>query len=372
MDGSIPPDAGMGGTWLAVYFSYAAAALAVVLSCLLVRTAFGASPVYLARTRCYELPPVRLVFHAVHLGVWLAFVTALWIVARHGWAYYQTSADHHGLTALAATGTGVLTGALGWATFVGLIRVSDNRPPTVAVSGVETSEGIDPHRLANLGREQFPQMVAYGHTAGLWGRGVLLAAGFGCAAFVIAASTAWGRENGLHGTGLTAVQQVRTVLPAAPRHWAIVVGLSAALGLGLLLFSNATYTLLRFPTTLFVAAGLSALGWSCAALLDSPDEQLGVIVGGLGLAFAVRWTADLRRALQFTRARNVSQPIAGRLSREIPYLATLTSRRDCSLATLDEDELRDRISDGCRNVEEASLLVTRNLARFLSLEALTE
>jgi len=149
------PDAGTTNPWLAVYLIYAVAALGVGLACLFIRVVYGASPAYLARTRCYELPPLRILFHAFHVGVWLAFVAAWGIVLRYGWAYYETSANPYGLTALAAAGGGLGMGLLGWGTFVALVRIRNNRPPTVAVKGIETVEGIDSHRLANLGREQF-------------------------------------------------------------------------------------------------------------------------------------------------------------------------------------------------------------------------
>jgi hypothetical protein len=168
---------------------------------------------------------------------------------------------------------------------------------------VETEEGIDLYRLANLGREQFPEMLAYGHTSGLWVRGVLMLSGFACLAFVIAAATDWGRANGLHAAGIDGVRQARGMLPLAPGHWAVVAGVSAGLGLLLLLFFNHTYTLVRFPQTLLAAGGLAVVGWSCAALLDTTDEHLGLIAGGLGLAFAVRWVNDLSRAARFTPTR---------------------------------------------------------------------
>ncbi len=353
--------------WLDIYLIYATATLGITLWCLLVRSAFGASPFYLARTRCYELPPLRLIFHAVHIGIWLAFAAAFVVTAQYGWAYYTTSGNQHGTAALAAAGTGVLASLAGWVAFRLLIHVPDNRPPAVAVRGVETVEGIDLYRLANLGREQFPEMLAYGHTCGLWVRGVLMMAGFACLAFVIAAATDWGRENGLHGAGIDCVRQAKGLLLPVPAHQTVVAGASAGLGLLLLLFFNHTYTLIRFPQTLLAVGGLAVVGWACAALLNATDEHLGVMVGGLGLAFAVRWASDLSRAARFTRVRSVSQPIAGRIADEAPVLSGLKSRPDCRLRPLDEAELRDRITRGCRNVEKASLFVTRNLACFLAL-----
>jgi len=360
-------DTGPLGPWADLYSIYTVASLVVLLSCLFVRVAFGASPAYLARTRCYELPPARLLFHTVHAGVWLAFLTAAVLTVRHGWAYYQTSADPHGTAALAAAGAAVVLGGVGWVAFLGLIHIPDNRPPAAAVRGVTTTEGIDRHRLANLGREQFPQMLAYGHTAGCWVRGLLVLAGFACLAVVVAAGTDWGRQSGLYAAGTDIIRVTRGALPPVPEHWGVAAGLTAGLGLALLLLSNPTYTLLRFPQTLAVGAVLAAVGWAAAAVVGAPDDRLGVLAGGLGLAFGARWVNDLYRAFGFKRILDVTEPIARRLADEVPDLDAMRTRPDCRLDTLDAAALRERITDGCRNVEEAGPLVTRNLARFLDL-----
>lgn len=350
-----------------VYTLYAVAALVVLLVSLFVRFAFGASPSFLARTRCHELPPVRLLFHIVHAGLWLAVLAAAFLTLRHGWANYQTSADPHLWTALTAGGSALVLGLAGWAALRFLILIPKNRPPTVDVRHVTTEQGIDPQRMTNLGREQFPQMLAFGHTAGCWVRGVLMVFGFVGVAVVVAAATDWGKEIGLYAAGTEGIRAVRGVVPAVPTAWAVFAGVSAALGMALLLISNGTYTLLRFPRTLVVGALLAVVGWASAAVIGATDDHLGVLAGGLGLAFAVRWAHDLSRAARFKRTQRVTEPIARRLADEVPDLDAMRTRKDCQLDPLDEAELRDRITAGCRNVEEAGPLVTRNLARFLSL-----
>lgn len=352
---------------LDIYYIYATVAISVTFWCVLVRSYFGASPAYLARTRCYELLPVRSIFHAIHIGTWLCFATALFLSLRYGWSYYETSDNEYKTVTLVAFGIMVLAGLTGSAVFLFVVQIPNNRPPAVQVHGVETAEGVDPTYLAKLGQEQFPEMLAYGHTLGLWVRGILMLGGFSCLAFTIVAFTDWGRTNGLYSTGIDGIRQVKEILPLVPYHWAIVGEVSAVLGMLLLLFFNHTYTLVRFPQTLLAAGALAVVGWSCAALLDTSDEHLGLIAGGIGLALAVRWGHDLSRAARFTKVTNVSQPIADRIGDQVPYLNTMKSRPDCQLTPLDNVELRERISHGCRNLEEASPLVTRNVARFLSL-----
>jgi hypothetical protein len=353
--------------WADVFVLYAAAAAWVVLSSVAVRLLAGAPVRELVRTRGYELPAVRLVFHAAHAFAWLGCLAAAGLAVRHGWAYSETSAPAHGVVALVAVGSAVAAGLLAALVHAALIRIPDNRPPTVAVTGVRTTEGINRRRLAGLGREQFPQMLAYGHTAGLSVRGGLIAAAVVVAGFAAVAATDWGREHGLQAAGLDAVRVVRAELPPVPPAFAVVAGVSAGLGLVLLLTHNAAYTLLRFPTTLPVGAGLSATMWAAAATLNLADGPLGLLAAGLGVLFAVRWADDLGRAARFRRTRQVTEPIARAVAAAVPGLGSLKHRPDCRIDPLDEPELRERIRQGCRNVEAADPLVTRNLGRFLSL-----
>lgn len=364
---STPFNIGMQGPWADVYLLFAQTSLGVLLICLFVRTVLGASPFFLARTRCYEIPPLRLAFHSLHIVLKLVLAGAAWITIQHAWVYFETKNDTHGVVALTAGGAGLLTLLLCKAVFICLIRIADNPPPAVTVRNVETSEGINSFYLENLGREQFPQMLAYGHTGGLWVRSILMLAGFACFIFVIMAATEWGEENGLYAFGIDAVKKVKAIVPPVTTQWAIATGISATLGLILVLFTNRTYTLLRFPTSLLAGGALAGTVWACAAILGSTDEHLGITAGGFGLAFAIRWAKDLSRASWFTRVRNVSVPIGKRIALAFPDLNTLKSRSDCRLTALNEGELCERISHGCRNAEEAGILVTRNFGRFLSL-----
>jgi len=65
-------------------------------------------------------------------------------------------------------------------------------------------------------------------------------AGFACFIFVIMAATEWGQENGLYAFGIDAVQKVKGIVPPVTTQWAIATGISATLGLILVLFTNRT------------------------------------------------------------------------------------------------------------------------------------
>lgn len=350
-----------------VYLIYLSIAGAISAWCLLLRLMIGASPIFLMRTRFYEVPPLRLLFHAAHLGIWLGFATATLIGVRYGWTYLESSNLEHVEVAIWAAIIAAVCWISGRIVCRWFISIPDNAAPAVSVRGVETVEGADLSRLATLGKEQFPEMLAYGCTGGLTARRVLAAVGSLAVVYVIAAATEWGRENGLYGAGIDLLRSARGMAPEVPPPWTFVAGVSSSLGLSLLLFGNSSYTLMRFPHTLIIASVFCVTSWQSAGMLGANDDQLGCLFGVIACAFVVRWMVDLNRASGFTRVRGVTVPISQRIAERVPGLAKIKHRDSCRLVMLDEQEIRERIARGCRNVEEASPLVTRNFSRFLSL-----
>jgi len=102
-------------------------------------------------------------------------------------------------------------------------------------------------------------------------------------------------------------------------------------------------------------------------LLQFPPESLLSAIGVLGVAWSFRFAFDLQRASRFVRLRDVTEPIRLSIEEVVDCLPALRRHPQTWLPALDDVELSERISRGCRNVEEADPLVTRNLARFLSL-----
>ena len=360
-------DQGYTQLWNDIFIIYAHGALAVFAGCLLARLACGASPLELIRTRFYEIPPIRFALFMAYLGLWAVVVVSGWHLAAHGLEYHKNQQEIHGKIALfaaAAMGAAFLVKRF---IYHHIIFIHNNEPPTVAVKKVKTSRGIGTGRFATLGKEQFPQMLAYGITGGLWARGILSLTAFSFAGLLIICMTDWGREQGWQYVVHSFIGSIRVEIPQLETEWVVTAGISAAICFWLLILFNFSYTLVRFSTSLLALIVMVSVVWITALIQQATDEQLCVLVGIGASACAVRWCHDLARASHFSQQRNVSVPIAAQLAESFPDLCTLKSRDDCRLNPLDESALSTRISQGCRNVEEASPLVTRNLARFLSL-----
>src|SRR5205807_2528609 len=85
--------------------------------------------------------------------------------------------------------------------------------------------------------------------------------------------------------------------------------------------------------------------------------------GAFTVAVVARLIADVRRSWRYDRMKKVYNPIADKLREHAPYLARLTQEPGFRLPALNVDALHRRISQGCKNVEERGLFVTRHLRR---------
>ncbi|NBV44804.1 MAG: hypothetical protein EBR86_04000 [Planctomycetia bacterium] len=351
----------------AVYLIEAVAAGLVLLSSLVVRRAHGATLGELFTTNFREIPPLRALIHFVHGMLWLAAVGLGLVALQHALAATGTSTAAHVPAALvlAAASAAAVAGARGaWHT---MVVVPPHDAIRVSVDGVECVPGIDPARVATLGQERFPQMIAFGATAGLWVRGVLAIVFLTIGVIALLAPTSGAEGTDVEARVASLIGSCRDAVPVLPPAWGIVCALTGGMVTGGLLCSNPGYAFFRFPVALAIGAASAALTWGGAAGAGIDDASLSILAGALGLGWAARMIGDLVVAARFTRARAVSQPIATRIAAAVPGLASLRTRSDCRLPALDERELCQRITAGCRNAEEASLLVTRSFARFLLL-----
>ncbi|HEY9703946.1 MAG TPA: hypothetical protein V6C58_15965, partial [Allocoleopsis sp.] len=77
--------------------------------------------------------------------------------------------------------------------------------------------------------------------------------------------------------------------------------------------------------------------------------------------------ADLILESSYKRMKQVYNPIATKIKEHTPYLDQILDAPHVKLGSLENELLINRISQGCKNVEERGIFVTRNFARFLDL-----
>lgn len=323
--------------------------------CVAARLTAGAPFAELVRTRFNEVPTIRGFFHFLRLTAWLAAGWFGLLALTYGFAFlgnwtfllFFTFA----WTAAASCGCVWLARRLQpW-----LLDVPDYAPE-VSVHGVDCVPGIDHDHLDRLGTERFPQMIAFGQVRGLWVRGALVVASL--LVFLL-----------LYQDSILAsvASAGRALAWPVPRFLALALVGPAGIILGALLLGNRTYNLVSFPVATYVTLGLGASAFLFILTLGAKNDEAFTVAFVLCVACAARWLADLWRAWNYHAERKVTVPIADEVARAVPRLADLNTRQDCRLPGLDQTELARRIGQGCRNVEEASFLVTRCFARFFSL-----
>lgn len=243
---------------LDIYLIYAVGASVVVMACLFLRLLSGASPWMLLRTRFYEIVPIRLIVRLTHLCLWGLAIASLLIALAQGWAYFYREQQQHLEAAVGAGVAWLSIVTITWVFYFLFVQIQNNSPPPVSVRRVTLGNRLDAHKLHQIGRQQFPQMVEFGFTGGLLVRRLLVAFVMALVAVAITAATEWGSESGLLGNCLNLIAQIRQTTSSIPASWQFVAGLSCGLAMILMFSNNLSYTLVSFPRSLLLLSLLAA------------------------------------------------------------------------------------------------------------------
>lgn len=344
---------------------YGFVSLVVIAVSLQVRMASGASVRELVTSRFYEIPALRTVIVSIGLSFWAAVVYAGCICVEQTWSWYDLAPPGSGQAAcVAALICGVFLGIAifywSFAVHVGAYR------PTPDILDADIQHGIEEGEIACLGHEQFPEKIRFGDDSCVTARKRLVSLGILLLVLAGASFTDWGYRYGLEAARLQTEHWLRNLIPELPDVATAFLITTLLLAAGMLLLFNRTYTVLRFPTTVLLAASLSiGLTVSCVAAGVSVEILRWAIVGSVA-AWTVRWGEDLSRASDFQRTTSLLRPVRENICSAVPFLRALSTYPDCRISVPEPAAIRLRVADGCRNVEEADPLVTPFLARFLS------
>lgn len=340
-------------------------ALVAVLS-LAQRVLSGARPAELLRTRFYEVAPLRALVHVVRWAFVGAAAVFAWRLLALGWRAAFGDGPPVRLERWAADAAGLVVGAGAayvWSRCV--VRIPDNAPPRVEVDDVAIEQGIGADALAALGSERFPNQIFERWRRALIARIVVTVVAWSAVGVLIADATgdAAGGRLGLRAAAAHAASWCASFADVR----AAAVALAIAVALAAILSTNRHYLLLRFPTVVALALVGSAAVVAALAAAGAGGDVLLVAAGACAAALGVRGIADLRAIARHRAFRRVFDGVAASIRDALPGLAALRDRPDCALAPLTRDDVADRITRGCRVVEEADPFVTRNIARFLRL-----
>ncbi|MBK8977371.1 MAG: hypothetical protein IPM29_15780 [Planctomycetes bacterium] len=323
------------------------------------------SPLTLLRTRCHEIVPVRGLVGVVHGVLWIGSVAAIVAALRSGWLAWQVYDRRHTLdrelavaAAVAVVAAVVLRGLRrGWRDRV--LHVDPGAPPAVRVRVDELVDRFPHDRLETLGAERFPNRVAPGWRAGMWGRALFA---------VLLGGVAWLAFAHADDRGVVAAVRgqlaVLWMLPAELHGVSFAVAYIGAALFAIALFTNRHYLLLPFGR-MQLAVGASALSPLAALAVHHGPTALLQGAGCAAGLWSLRMVADLRLALRYRRRARVYEPVSAAIAEQVPWLAKLHGDAGCELPALDLGALGERVTRGVKNIEEAGELVTRSFGRYM-------
>lgn len=134
-----------------------------------------------------------------------------------------------------------------------------------------------------------------------------------------------------------------------------------------MIFNNRDYTILTLNQSLFVKIGIVLLSIFCLTYLKFSFYTIAAIVTIIVSFYGLRMIADLFTEFRYTRNKRVYNTITEKIKEHTPYLNQISTDPEFKLDLLQKDELVDRISRGCKNLEERGVFVVRNFSRFLNL-----
>ena len=231
-------------------------------------------------------------------------------------------------------------------------------PPAVNFANGVTHSALAPEHMLRLGAERFPNHICPQRQRDRWIRfGVFLGC---CIGDLVLLSSVEGARSSARFTAEPMHGEMRGFI-------GMVLAYPSAVALVVLLLSNRDYTLVPFRLALLVQAGLGLLVFVGSAMVVSQPgsmHRIGMVVFGF---MAWRLAADLLREWRYGKMKRTLDPIVSDIRQQLPGFDSYTADPSFCQPALNSATLESRLAQGCRNVEEKGLLVTRHFARFFTI-----
>lgn len=328
----------------------------------------GASINELIETRFYEVFPVRIIFWTL-LGILgyglLVFLFAglsnIYNMIING-AYSSELAKKLLLNFL----FGSIFGLFFWFVKNCLLAIPNYHPIPVKNQGVTIRYGITPRLFKELGSERFPNEISTKNSQERIVRWIIFLVGLFCVGLVVFMLIK-NEEYSLKIDFKTPIIQSLSYDVSWQRIICYFLFLTVPTLIILLLFNNRDYTFIPFSNSLIIKSGFWIISILCLTLLNFSIYTVIITIALIMATYGFRAIADLKLESTYKRVKQVYNPIATTIKQHTPYLDQILDDPHLKLGSLENDLLINRISQGCRNVEERGIFVTRNFARFLNL-----
>lgn len=328
----------------------------------------GASINELIQTRFYEVFPVRIIFWTL-LGI-LGYGLLVFLFAGLSNIYNMiingAYSSELGKKLLFNSLFGSIFGLLFWFVKHCLLAIPNYHPIPVNNQGVTIRYGITPRLFKELGSERFPNEIYTKNSQERIVRWIIFLVGLFCVGLVVFMLIK-NEEYSLKIDFKTPIIESLSSDVSLQRIICYFWFLTVPTLIILLLFNNRDYTFIPFSNSLIIKSGFLIISILCLTLLNFSIYTVIITIALIMATYGFRAIADLTLESTYKRIKQVYNPIATTIKQHTPYLDQILDDPHLKLGSLENDLLTNRISQGCRNVEERGIFVTRNFARFLNL-----
>ncbi|MDJ0618293.1 MAG: hypothetical protein QNJ63_16355 [Calothrix sp. MO_192.B10] len=332
------------------------------------RFRFGATIEQLIETKFYEIIPIRSLFWGLFCECCYVLVfTSFATLNNLCYLIFSESRSIEDLWKL------LLSSSLTFVFFnifkslkASILEIPPINPLPIKADGLSIRYGIHPRLLKTLGFERFPNEKSPHNIRNRIVRFLVAIIGVAC----IGLSFYLLFINDTSNLGIdfdTPINNIlsQTLYIQTPFILATIATIPTLIVL--ILFNNRNYTILTFNQSLLIKVGIVLLSIFCLTYLKYSFYTITVIVTIIVSFYGLRMIADLFIEFRYARNKRVYNPIAEKIKEHTPYLDQISTDPQLKLGSLQKDELVNRISRGCQNLEERGIFVVRNFARFLNL-----
>ncbi|EGJ31242.1 zinc finger-like domain-containing protein [Moorena sp. SIO3A2] len=342
--------------------------IGTLISSLFHRFRFGATVEQLIETRFYEVLPVRSLFWALFcaFGYGLAFTSFAALTNIFQLVFNESRSSETACKLLLSGGLAFLFAITLKSLKYALLRIPNQKPLPVKTDGVSVRYGIHPRLLKTLGFERFPNEKSPKNVEERIVRYLIAVIGVTCIGlifFILFKNNEYNFEIDF----TTSIQDVLSQIPSIQTSFILTTIAIIPTLIVLIIFNNRDYTFLNLNQSLLVKVGIVFLSIFCLRYLNLKFYTTVVIVAIILSLYGLRMIADLILESSYTRVKRVYNPIAEKIKHYTSYLEQIYIDPQLKLGSLQKNQLADRISRGCKNLEERGIFVVRNLARFLNL-----
>lgn len=332
------------------------------------RFRFGATIEQLIETKFYEIIPIRSLFWGLFFEC--CYVLVLTSFATLNNLYYLIFSESRSIEDLWKL---LLSSSLTFVFFnilkslkASVLEIPPINPIPIKADGLSTCYGIYPRLLKTLGFERFPNEKSPNNIRNRIVRCLIAIVGVAC----IGLSFYLLSINDTSNLGIdfdTPMQNTLSQIFYIQTSFVLATIAIIPTLIILMIFNNRDYTILTFNQSLLVKIGIVLLSIFCLNYLKYSFYTITVIVTIIVSFYGLRMIADLFIEFRYARNKRVYNPIAEKIKEHTPYLNQISTDPELKLDLLQKDELVDRISRGCKNLEERGVFVVRNFSRFLNL-----